>query len=105
MRRFVLLSATLLVACTGAVKAGDLTESETKKAQKLYVAKCAKCHKLYEPGNYTDAEWESWMAKMIRKARLKPDQAKLLSRFLDETRAVRKADGKGTAPPKISQAH
>jgi hypothetical protein len=87
MRRLVLLLVTLLFAFTGAVTAGDLTELETKKAQKLYVAKCAKCHKLYEPGNYTDAEWQSWMAKMTRKARLKPDQAKLLSRFLDETRS------------------
>lgn len=77
---------TVWFAFAGAVKAGDLTELETKKAQKLYVAKCAKCHKLYEPGNYTDAEWQSWMAKMTRKARLKPDQAKLLTRFLDETR-------------------
>jgi len=90
MRRVVLLLTTLLVAFTCAVKAGDLTELEIKKAQKLYVAKCAKCHKLYEPGNYTDAEWQSWMAKMIRKARLKPDQAKLLTRFLDETRAETK---------------
>lgn len=78
---------TVWFTFTGAVKAGDLTELEIKKAQKLYVAKCAKCHKLYEPGNYTDAEWQSWMAKMTRKARLKPDQAKLLSRFLDENRA------------------
>jgi hypothetical protein len=87
MRRLVLLSATVLCAFAGALKAGDLTELETKKAKKLYVAKCAKCHKLYEPGNYTDAEWQSWMAKMIRKARLKPDQVKLLTQYLDEIRA------------------
>jgi hypothetical protein len=105
MRQLVLMLATLLFAFTVAVKAGDLTELETRKAQKLYVAKCAKCHKLYEPGNYTDAEWQSWMAKMTRKARLKPDQAKLLTRFLDEMRSGRKADGKGTPPPNISQAH
>jgi hypothetical protein len=87
MRRLVLLSTMLLVAFTGAVKAGDLTELETKKAKKLYVSKCAKCHKLYDPGKYSDAEWQSWMTKMARKARLKPDQRELLSRFLDGVRA------------------
>ncbi|HEX4644853.1 MAG TPA: hypothetical protein VH598_04530 [Verrucomicrobiae bacterium] len=87
MRRLVLLSTMLLVAFTGAVKAGDLTELETKKAKKLYVSKCAKCHKLYDPGKYSDAEWQSWMVKMARKARLKPDQRELLTRFLDGVRA------------------
>jgi len=49
---------------------------------KLYNAKCARCHRFYHPANYSEAEWNSWMTRMSRKAHLKPDQQELLSRYL-----------------------
>ena len=52
----------------------------------LYVNKCARCHKFYDPAKYNDADWNKWMTKMNRKAKLKPDQAALLSRYLDAYR-------------------
>ena len=59
-----------------------LSEQEIVAARKLYVAKCAKCHRFHNPAKYTDEEWRTWMRKMSRKAKLKPDQDELISRYL-----------------------
>jgi hypothetical protein len=64
-----------------------LSESEMASARKLYVAKCAKCHKFYEPKKYTQAEWQKWMESMGRKSKLKPEQDALLNRYLDGYRS------------------
>lgn len=98
MRGWFLYFMMFLLAFTGAVQAGDLSEKEVKAAQKIYVGKCAKCHKLHDPTNYNDAEWQSWMTKMKRKARLKTDQAELLSRYLELIRAKGKAPTDKIAP-------
>ena len=60
--------------------------------QKLYVVKCARCHKFYNPANYSDAKWREWMDKMSRKAKLKPEQKETLSEYLEAFRT-------GTNPP------
>jgi hypothetical protein len=68
--------------------AGDkLSATELSAARKLSAVKCAKCHKFYEPADYSRAEWAEWMEKMRRKAKLKPEQFDLLSRYLEEARA------------------
>src|SRR2546430_2114623 len=58
---------------------GGLAAPEIADARKLYASKCARCHKFYDPLDYGDAEWRAWMRKMTKKARLKPEQAELLS--------------------------
>lgn len=65
----------------------DLTVQQRTAARKVYVAKCAKCHRFYEPTNYTEVEWLVWMEKMNKKAKLKADQAALLTRYLNAYRA------------------
>jgi hypothetical protein len=60
-----------------------------RAARSLYSAKCLRCHKSYDPAGYSDAAWRSWMAKMSRKARLKPDEAVLLERYLGAFRATK----------------
>jgi len=70
-----------------AARVAGLADEEIARAQKLYIAKCARCHKFYDPVKYNDAEWHSWMTKMSKKARLKADQEKLLSRYLEAFRA------------------
>lgn len=67
-------------------QAGDLSPMDAVAARKLYVVKCAKCHEFYEPMTYPQKEWDEWMVKMSRKSKLKPDQARLLTRFLAEYR-------------------
>jgi len=52
--------------------------------RKIYVAKCAKCHKLYPPAKYSDEEWAKWMRKMGKKAKLNAEQEVLVSGYIEE---------------------
>ena len=70
--------------CAGPASATDLPNHESG-ARKLYLVKCAKCHKLYDPGKYSDAEWRTWMGKMSKKAKLTPEQEQTLTQHIDET--------------------
>ena len=71
--------------------AAGLSPQEVNDATKLYVAKCARCHKFYDPADYGEGEWRSWMKKMSKKAVLKSDQEVLLSRYLGAFRAAARA--------------
>lgn len=87
MSRFVLLFA-VVTAFAGFLRpalAGDAVLEDTK-ARKLYLTKCAKCHKLYEPKKYSDADWEKWMGKMTKKSKLNSAQTELLTRYLETLR-------------------
>ena|SRR2546421_11927893 len=79
-----LLGAFLLFSCATLAHGAELSLKETEAARKLYIAKCAKCHKFYDPARYSDQEWRKWMVKMSRKARLKPQQQEMLSRYIDQ---------------------
>ena len=74
-----------LVGCTGPASATGAPVDETAAARKLYVTKCAKCHKFYDPAKYSDEEWKVWMVKMSKKSKLKPEQERSLTRYIDET--------------------
>ena len=80
-------TARALSQMDDAARVAGLADEEIARAQKLYIAKCARCHKFYDPVKYNNAEWHSWMTKMSKKARLKADQEQLLSRYLDTFRA------------------
>ena len=77
--------STVLVALVVFHTAGaaELSSSEWKDARKLYNAKCAKCHKFYDPAKYDEVEWQTWMQKMSKKAKLKETQSELLGRYLE----------------------
>ncbi|HRZ36279.1 MAG TPA: hypothetical protein P5534_07935, partial [Candidatus Paceibacterota bacterium] len=77
----------LAVAVTGPASGDELTPKNLIAARKIYVAKCAKCHRFYEPKDYSGADWQMWMEKMNKKSKLKPEQAMLLNRYLDAYRA------------------
>jgi hypothetical protein len=87
MRRVLQMFGLLAVLiATPAVRASDLTAQELKEGRKLYIAKCARCHKFYDPAKYSDTDWNKWMEKMSKKSKLKPDQKELLSRYLNTFR-------------------
>ena len=65
-----------------------LSLKEATEAQKLYATKCMRCHKSYDPGSYSQPQWESWMTKMRKKARLASEQDALLSRYLAAYRSA-----------------
>jgi hypothetical protein len=87
----LLLSVALaaLAGCTGPAGARQPPADAANPARRLYIAKCAKCHKLYDPAGYTEAEWRGWMVKMSRKAKLKPGQEESLSQYLESLRRTR----------------
>src|SRR5262245_22278465 len=77
----------LMFAATRLAASEELSPAELAAARKLSVVKCTKCHKFYEPADYSQAAWAEWMEKMRRKAKLNPEQFDLLSRYLEEARA------------------
>src|SRR5437764_3271834 len=84
--RFLLFMLGLaLGGCTGPAKATDAPGDERSAARKLYVAKCAKCHKFYDPAKYSDEDWQMWMGKMSKKAKLSEYQTEILSRYIEDT--------------------
>ena len=82
-----LLTALAAGLPAAGIFAQDLTQQDREAARKLYVAKCAKCHRFYEPKAYPEGKWGEWMESMSRKSKLKPDQQQLLNRYLDAYRA------------------
>ena len=88
-----------LAGCSGPASATDGPHDETTAARKLYVAKCAKYHKFYDPAKYSDQEWQKWMTKMSRKAKLKPEQEEMLARYIEDTyRAPQRTNNAGQKP-------
>ena len=85
--RLVLLVLFVPGLATAAPGTNELTSKDIAAAQKTYVAKCAKCHRFYEPKNYTEPDWQTWMQKMKQKSKLNAGQADLLKRYLDTYRA------------------
>jgi hypothetical protein len=68
--------------------AAGLSSQDLSNAAGLYTIKCAKCHQFYDPAKYSQQEWDSWMRKMSRKAKLKPPEQELLSRYLGAYRSA-----------------
>jgi len=59
-----------------------LSDEKVTAARFLYIAKCSSCHKFYPPTNYSEADWNTWMRKMSRKAKLRPADGEMLSDYL-----------------------
>lgn len=49
---------------------GGVTLEELKSGRKDYLKKCANCHNLHLPAEYTKSQWEYWIDKMSVKAKL-----------------------------------
>ena len=82
MKCSALLVVVLALLCCSPSRGMELSADELKAARKIYVGKCAKCHKLHDPAKYTDEKWGEWMGKMTKKSKLKPAQAELLTRYI-----------------------
>lgn len=91
MIRVLALGAALLMAASGAwAKTSDeWTRARWQKASDLHDQRCAQCHRLYEPQDYSEVEWTAWMRKMRRQADLTADEYKLLKSY---THALRRND-------------
>lgn len=77
-----------VVLAASAASAAEMSSTEDP-GRKIYLTKCARCHKLYDPARYDDAAWGTWMEKMRKKAHLDDEQFKTLSTYLQSLRPVR----------------
>ena len=84
MRTLLLIS--ILTLAGSIARATEPTSKDIATGQKLYVGKCARCHKFYDPAAYDAEQWNTWMTKMRRKARLDETQYVTLSRYLETVR-------------------
>lgn len=87
MRLLFPLPLLALAVVNPAVGADALAAREIAAARKIYAAKCAKCHRFYDPTNYAEPDWRVWMEKMNKKSKLNAEQSSLLNRYLDVYRA------------------
>jgi len=81
----ILTLATVLFGCAGPANRTVSPVGETETGRKIYYVKCAKCHKFYDPNQYSDVEWKMWMGKMKKKAKLSDEQEMMLSTYIDTT--------------------
>ena len=82
---FLSLVLAIFCGCAGPSTHVENAADETSAGRKLYILKCAKFHKLYNPAKYSDEEWGKWMIKMSRKAKLNSEQSQLISQYVDTT--------------------
>jgi mono/diheme cytochrome c family protein len=75
------IALVLMLAARVAGAADDMAAGK-----KLYTAKCARCHKFYDPTAYDDSKWNEWLGKMKQKARLNDEQYTKLSSYLQSLR-------------------
>src|SRR5262249_15973972 len=67
---------------TDQVKAvAPLSPEQLPQAAQIYLNKCARCHKPYNPAAYSDSAWQQWVVKMNKKAHLNPEQQEVLVRY------------------------
>ena len=89
----------VFAGCSGPTRATEPLD-ENAAGHKLYVAKCTKCHKFYDPAKYSDEDWTMWMKKMSRKARLNAEQERMLSRYIEETYRATQKRGQPVSNPR-----
>ncbi len=90
---FLLITASPEIQATEPAK--DLNMAAGKK---LYQNRCAKCHKMYNPAKYSDAQWELWMGKMEKKAKLRPEEKENLLKYVEETIRTPAKEKRNPAP-------
>jgi len=84
-RILALLVMGWLLVARATSAAPQLSLKDETAARKLYLGKCAKCHKLYDPTKYSDRSWDLWFGKMSKKAKLTANEQRLLSDYIMQT--------------------
>lgn len=105
MRALLVLPVFLIVVagCAGPAKRSDAfvpppAPAGFAAARELYFTKCARCHELYDPAKYSGVEWNDWMDRMSRKAKLKPEQKEILATYLGTLREGTTTNANQNAP-------
>jgi hypothetical protein len=88
------LVAALTAACASA---SPVTGSGADDPASLYRSKCSGCHRPYEPASRTVTQWQAILDRMARKARLSPEQEKVLRGWLTASAADAPRGAEGSA--------
>jgi len=57
-----------------------------KEGRDIFSGHCSECHQLFDPAGYPDDEWNSWIDKMIPKAKLKGQESAAVLEFIRTVR-------------------
>jgi len=60
----------------------EFSASQLEQGKMIWQSNCNKCHKLFEPGSRTPEKWNSILMRMIPKAKLNLNDAKLVRAYL-----------------------
>ncbi|MDQ3002423.1 MAG: diheme cytochrome c [Fibrobacterota bacterium] len=58
------------------------TVSTLKVGRKLYISRCAECHRLTDPKKLTPADWPEMVERMAENAKINPDQQRAITQYL-----------------------
>jgi hypothetical protein len=58
------------------------TVQDLAHGRALYVDKCSGCHNLHLPAEHTPEEWKGYVAYMTADAKITPQEAQAISRYL-----------------------
>jgi cytochrome c5 len=88
----IALIAIALYSCGGSKLATPASMVDAKKVEtsavalvegkNLYESNCTKCHKLYDPTDFSKEDWKQIVSKMQKKAHLTDDQGVTIYNYL-----------------------
>lgn len=58
-----------------------------KEGRDIFAGRCSECHQLFDASSYPDDEWDTWMNKMIPKAKLRGNDSTALLEFIRTIRS------------------
>lgn len=79
-----ILGAALLVPL--ALHEAVAGAEDVEAGRKAYVRSCARCHRLYDPGRYSEAAWREWAIKMRARMRMTDDAFEQMMRYAESVR-------------------
>ena len=67
-----------------AVSRLNQNKSKSISGKELFLANCGKCHKLYQPSDFSRQKWVAIMKKMQKKAKLTDEETQLVLNYILE---------------------
>ncbi len=58
------------------------TQEQLKQGRSLFVSRCIECHVLPEIGAHQSNEWPVLVARMAKRADLKPDERRAVTAYI-----------------------
>lgn len=73
----------------------ETTLADLERGRSLYVTRCGSCHRLIEPRHISPEAWPAHVDDMSERAKLEPEQAAAVSRYLVTVAGRPDDDGPG----------